>query len=1221
MTPTASAARSAQSVSARLYRMSRTRQTPRVLRLTVLVCAAWSGAAHAAAAGQFMFVQGDVQVIGADGRTHAVRKGDPVQQGDKVVTAAGASAQIRTSDGGTLAVRPSSTMAINLYRYDGQADGTEKASYSLISGGLRAITGLIGKTHKQNYEVHTPTATIGVRGTDWSGVFCASPADCGPASHGAQNVSEAEPTAKTTGNTATATGDSGGSTVVTGGGFAQAPTVAPGLYVDVISGAIALSNPAGAQVYQAGQFGFVPSFNQPPVLIPRMPALLLNGVTPPPGAVLLSPTDTTTTTTGAKDGAAMRILGPFDQVLVIPKSSPPPTLPTAPIVIPTVVKTGTDMSGNLINTTDQTITGNGTTTPLSPGPSGTRIYPSPQHVSVGFVGRYDSAGTSNYFNAAIGTAQTSLTSAQSAYTTAGTALGTLNAANVNAASALATAQTAYNLAYAQGAAGDPIVAKLLAALSAVQSAAAYANNAAGSTTNASSGMAQFLNVTNQSVQTGNRLVGAAQSLLTGISSFSQQQASFSQQSASYAGQQLLALLASPSLNGSSDAGAAVSTLQNNAGLIANALTAAAAISPTTQGYAEIQAAANALQSAQSAVNLAATAAQSAASSAASAAGYASGAYPLALSTQSYLNTYNFPQVIGATGRNVGVTLDGSGALQSGGITAPSFADDSPGDGSRYALRTAAHLSDTVVTNTGGDAASGLSWGRWQGGTLTIAQQMFGVDASGHAGYGTYQNGSFVIGATDSYSRSLENGSLHWITGPANFPDWLPRVLTGTASYSLIGGTSPTDTAGNLGTLTSAALDVNFTTQRVHGTVGFTMQSNAWQLSVDNLVLQPGGAFGPGYCTIGCTPAYTVTKNGAPLSGAVADMSGALLGTNLNRAALHYAVSEPVNSATALDPITGQFFATSDYNTIQGVAALAGPQQDPTTPYRVVGISGNSGGGVVSSLSGGLSSDISSGFGNGSGSAVGGFGGGEMPAARLVDSAAGLKEFLTDGVTYKPIDSTQLGYADRATVRVGTATNQDVGATLIGTTTVSWGRWEGGAVDVFSADGSTKLGTVANNSSVHWLTSSALTADLATIPLTGTATYALAGATRPTDSLGNKGTLNSVTLKADFTNQKASAAVNVSFNSASNTGSYSIAASGMPIAPGGSFNATGALVSTGTGAVTSCSGPSCGGTAGGQLGGRFIGPSAAGAGMSYQINTTLAGSGASNAINGVAVLRR
>lgn len=59
-----------------------------------------------------------------------------------------------------------------------------------------------------------------------------------------------------------------------------APSLAPGLYVHVIDGLIQLKNPAGTQNFSAGQFGFTPSFKQPPVVLPVNPGMLL--FTPPP---------------------------------------------------------------------------------------------------------------------------------------------------------------------------------------------------------------------------------------------------------------------------------------------------------------------------------------------------------------------------------------------------------------------------------------------------------------------------------------------------------------------------------------------------------------------------------------------------------------------------------------------------------------------------------------------------------------------------------------------------------------------------------------------------------------------------------------------------------------------------------------------------------------------------------------------------------------------------
>jgi hypothetical protein len=59
-------------------------------------------------------------------------------------------------------------------------------------------------------------------------------------------------------------------------------SLAPGLYVQVIDGLINVSNPGGTQSFAAGQFGFVPSPNAPPIIVPANPGLQF---VPPPSFV------------------------------------------------------------------------------------------------------------------------------------------------------------------------------------------------------------------------------------------------------------------------------------------------------------------------------------------------------------------------------------------------------------------------------------------------------------------------------------------------------------------------------------------------------------------------------------------------------------------------------------------------------------------------------------------------------------------------------------------------------------------------------------------------------------------------------------------------------------------------------------------------------------------------------------------------------------------------
>jgi hypothetical protein len=69
------------------------------------------------------------------------------------------------ADGAFISVQPNSEYVLDNYRYSGQPDGTEQAVYRLAKGGVRAVTGLIGRTNTEAYKVNTAVATIGIRGS------------------------------------------------------------------------------------------------------------------------------------------------------------------------------------------------------------------------------------------------------------------------------------------------------------------------------------------------------------------------------------------------------------------------------------------------------------------------------------------------------------------------------------------------------------------------------------------------------------------------------------------------------------------------------------------------------------------------------------------------------------------------------------------------------------------------------------------------------------------------------------------------------------------------------------------------------------------------------------------------------------------------------------------------------------------------------------------------
>ena len=107
---------------------------------------------------------GNVRVVDALGQSRLAQQDDKVMEGDTIVTGPGGEIHIRTDDHGFVAVRPNTKLRIDAY--SARSDVSDTSVMSLLVGTIRSITGWIGKTHPESYAIKTPSATIGVRGTD-----------------------------------------------------------------------------------------------------------------------------------------------------------------------------------------------------------------------------------------------------------------------------------------------------------------------------------------------------------------------------------------------------------------------------------------------------------------------------------------------------------------------------------------------------------------------------------------------------------------------------------------------------------------------------------------------------------------------------------------------------------------------------------------------------------------------------------------------------------------------------------------------------------------------------------------------------------------------------------------------------------------------------------------------------------------------------------------------
>ena len=199
-------------------------------------------------AGRADFVVGKVEAVTTDGTRRALLKGSEINAGETINTDVNARAQIRFIDGGFISLQPNTIFRVDEFNYQNKTDGGERSFFSLLKGGLRAITGAIGRTNRDTYRVTTPVATIGIRGTGYNAML------------------------------------------------------SDGLFVNVGEGAISLTNNAGLLLVSAGGAAFVANINTPPAPTAEQPQM-------PPASLYSIPDDLTYIVGNDRDpGGSLSIL-------------------------------------------------------------------------------------------------------------------------------------------------------------------------------------------------------------------------------------------------------------------------------------------------------------------------------------------------------------------------------------------------------------------------------------------------------------------------------------------------------------------------------------------------------------------------------------------------------------------------------------------------------------------------------------------------------------------------------------------------------------------------------------------------------------------------------------------------------------------------------------------------------------------------------------------------
>jgi hypothetical protein len=168
--------------------------------------------------GSVAHVAGTLSAKKADGSTRVLSPRSEVGKGDTVSTERDSHAQINFSDGGQVTLKPSSSFRIDNFAFAKEKPAEDSFVTTVLTGGLRMVTGLVGSRSRNKFSMGTATATIGIRGTTFSTHDCIASACAG---------------------------------------------LKPAVYVGVSNGSILVRNEFGQQQLAAGQFGIIEKGQKP----------------------------------------------------------------------------------------------------------------------------------------------------------------------------------------------------------------------------------------------------------------------------------------------------------------------------------------------------------------------------------------------------------------------------------------------------------------------------------------------------------------------------------------------------------------------------------------------------------------------------------------------------------------------------------------------------------------------------------------------------------------------------------------------------------------------------------------------------------------------------------------------------------------------------------------------------------------------------------------------
>ncbi len=116
--------------------------------------------------GTIIIVRGSLVAIEKDKSKRVLKRRSPFYAGEVLKTSKNTTVKLKFTDKAIMSLRGETEFRVDSYVFNATDKSKNKIAMTLLKGGLRTVTGLIGKAKPSALSLRTPVASMGIRGTD-----------------------------------------------------------------------------------------------------------------------------------------------------------------------------------------------------------------------------------------------------------------------------------------------------------------------------------------------------------------------------------------------------------------------------------------------------------------------------------------------------------------------------------------------------------------------------------------------------------------------------------------------------------------------------------------------------------------------------------------------------------------------------------------------------------------------------------------------------------------------------------------------------------------------------------------------------------------------------------------------------------------------------------------------------------------------------------------------